>query len=324
MTEAQFTKLNQTRWTDFEALLRQRASRRFNLVQDAWNYPRAYRQLCRDLNMARSERYSLELIAKLNRLVWEGHQLLYRRRSQSPAKSLIAFATDFPSTLRRFGMAFLLCHMLFYGVAGLAFLYGRSDTSHVEAFLGSETMASLKESYDPSNGHFLHPRGVETDADMFGFYIWNNISIGFRTFAGGALAGIGSLFFLVFNALFMGAAMAYIDHLGFNGTFYPFILGHGAFELTAIIIFSLAGFELGKAIIMPGRLSRIANLRLQGQAVLPLVIGGTIFLFIAACLEAFWSSRPTPVELRYGVAAGLWVLVYGFILLGGKRARTGK
>ena len=41
---------------------------------------------------------------------------------------------------------------------------------------------------------------------MFGFYIRNNIGIAFRTFASGIFAGLGSVFFLALNGVFIGVA----------------------------------------------------------------------------------------------------------------------
>ena len=43
---------------------------------------------------------------------------------------------------------------------------------------------------------------------MFGFYILNNVSIGFRSFAGGIIFGLGTIFFLVFNGLILGGVVA--------------------------------------------------------------------------------------------------------------------
>lgn len=321
MNEAQFIKINSARWQKFESLLRSRQRKRFAVLEDAWTFPQAYRKLCRDLNQAKSERYSLGLIETINRQVWAGHQILYRKRSNSPAKALRLLVSDFPAQLRRHGKAFLLCHLLFYGLVLLAFIYGRMDTHHLESFLGQAMVDNLRQMYDPSNSNHLRPEGVSSDAQMFAYYINHNISIGFRTFASGIFAGLGSLLALILNALLLGGAMAVMDGSGFNGTFYPFILGHGAFELTAIIIFALAGFELGKVMIMPGRRSRLEYLRSQGKEVLPLVVGATIFLFIAACLEGFWSAHSMAAAIKYGVAAVLWILVYAFILFGGRHAR---
>ncbi len=322
MTEGQFVSINQSRWNDFQALLEKKKGRRFALAPDAWNFPKAYRRMCRDLNQARAERYSLGLIDTLNRQVWEGHQILYRSRLERPFSMIGRVMLEFPKQIRRFGFAFLLCHVLFYGLTGLSFAYSRLNPGMLESFLGTAAMDDLREMYDPEGETPLRPRGVESDADMFGFYIYNNISIGFRTFAGGILAGIGSLFLLAYNALFMGAVMAFIDSCGFNASFYQFVLGHGAFELTAIVIFGLAGFELGSVIIKPGRRSRSEMLRRQGEAVLPLVVGATIFLFIAACIEAFWSARVMDQSIKFSVAAVLWILVYAFLFIGVRHERS--
>jgi uncharacterized membrane protein SpoIIM required for sporulation len=322
MTEGQFVLLNKARWDEFQALLKKKKNARFSLSGEAWKFPRAYRKMCRDLNQAKSERYSLGLVDTLNRQVWEGHQILYRSRTEPLIGMIRRAFMEFPGQLRRFGKAFALCHILFYGLVGLTFLFGLANPGQIESFLGTDLMGDLDSMYDPESPDTLRPKGVESDADMFGFYISNNISIGFRTFAGGVLVGLGSLFFLVYNALFMGAVMSFINSSGYDLNFYQFVLGHGAFELTAVIIFALAGFELGSVIIKPGRESRTVALRKQGKAVLPLVIGATIFLFIAACLEAFWSARNLASYIKFIVAAVLWVIVYSYIIFGARHERT--
>ena len=47
---------------------------------------------------------------------------------------------------------------------------------------------------------------------MFGFYVMNNVGIGFRSFAGGIFLGLGSALILVFNGLFIGAAAGHLTH----------------------------------------------------------------------------------------------------------------
>jgi uncharacterized membrane protein SpoIIM required for sporulation len=65
-------------------------------------------------------------------------------------------------------------------------------------------LAQIEAMYDPGSGNFLKPREVSSSADMFGFYIYNNVSSA-SNLAGGLIAGLGSLFFLSFNAIFLGA-----------------------------------------------------------------------------------------------------------------------
>ncbi len=322
MTEKQFISLRAPKWKEFEKILAERPKRRLRRgLHETITFPRTYRNICRDLNDARAERYSLALIERLNRLVLMGHHLLYGSRVESPWRAVTFFTAEFPRAVRRFGKAVLLCHLLFYSIVGLTWLFALHSQDRASLVLGRNTAQSLLEMYDPTSPHFLKPRDVQTDANMFGYYIANNVSIGFRTFAGGALAGLGSLFLLAYNALFLGAAIALIDAAGFDGTFFPFIIGHSAFELTAVIIFALSGFLLGKALLMPGRFSRTEALRRTGGEVLPLVGGAAVFLFFAASIEAFWSSHIMDSWIKYAVGSAVWITVFLFLRFGGRGER---
>ena len=64
--------------------------------------------------------------------------------------------------------------------------------------------------YDPANKR-LGMREADTSLLMFGFYIWNNVRIGFQTFAGGLLVGVGSIWFLGANGVIIGAVAGYLD-----------------------------------------------------------------------------------------------------------------
>nr|WP_241086131.1 stage II sporulation protein M [Candidatus Vondammii sp. HM_W22] len=68
--------------------------------------------------------------------------------------------------------------------------------------------------YDPANRKLgrASERSSEIDFVMFGFYISNNIGVGFRTFAGGISFGLGSVLFLLFNGLVNGGSRAPDPH----------------------------------------------------------------------------------------------------------------
>src|SRR3546814_19122766 len=93
---------------------------------------------------------------------------------------------------------------------------------------------------------------------MFGLYIANNISIGFRTFAGGLLAGVGSLLVLVFNGVMLGTVAAHLQGIGHGGPFWRFVVGHAAPELSAIVVAGTAGLRLGLGLVAPGQIGRAA------------------------------------------------------------------
>ncbi|MDR1618687.1 MAG: stage II sporulation protein M, partial [Treponema sp.] len=233
MTERAFVRRRGAFWTDFELLVN---GSRKEIRLHAADFPRRFREITQDLNIARAHGFDPAVIEKLNRLVLEGNQILYGQH-EWPLKNAAEFILrTFPRKVRARWRGLGAMLLLFYG---LAFFFGFLCVRFPELVyeLMSESEASmLEEMYDPSNEHFLVPRDVGSDADMFGYYIYNNISIAFRIFAGGILAGAGSLLLLCVNAVFMGTAAGHIINNGFGGTFFPFIVAHSSFELTAILL----------------------------------------------------------------------------------------
>jgi uncharacterized membrane protein SpoIIM required for sporulation len=159
---------------------------------------------------------------------------------------------------------------------------------------------------------------------MFGYYIFNNVSIAFRSFAGGIIAGIGSLIVLIFNAVFLGVIAANIINAGFSQTFFSFIIGHGSFELTAIIISAYAGLVLGYRIFVTKGLTRTASIKQAGKIAIPLITGSTIMLIIAAVIEAFWSSRNVfSFNMHFIVGSLGWILLYCYFIFSGRNSARG-
>jgi len=172
----------------------------------------------------------------------------------------------------------------------------------------------MENMYDPDAEHYLEPREASGDADMFGFYIYNNISIAFRTFAGGVLAGIGSLFFLALNGVSFGVVAGHLVNAGFQDSFFPFVIAHGSFELTAIVISAQAGLLLGWSAFVTRGLSRSESFRRAAKPALTLIGGAAVMLVAAAVLEAFWSSRHEfPLNLRYASGAACWLFVAAYL-----------
>ena len=187
----------------------------------------------------------------------------------------------------------------------------------IQTVLGPAEIADLEGMYDPKAEHFLKERPLDSDMLMFGFYIYNNIGIAFRTFAGGIVGGLGSVFFLMINGVSIGAASGHLTAVGMGSTFWSFVITHGAFELTAIVLSGAAGLKLGTAILVPGQRTRRRALAEAVQAVLPIVYGFFAFLVAAAFLEAFWSSSRLIPDTTNSVGTAAWAWVYAYLLLGG-------
>lgn len=285
-------------------------------------FSRHYRQLCNHYGLARARHYSPALVDELHNLVQRGHRQLYRKDGGSMLWAALRFiAHDFPALVRLHRLTFWLAFSLFFLPAlsmGLfvyaepALIYSVMDEDQVRA------MESMYEGVHSQPGRSVE-RKAETQFSMFGYYILNNISIGFRTFAGGILFGVGSVFFLIFNGTLIGGVAGYLSHPPYYEVFWNFVSGHSAFELTAIVISGSAGLILGKSLLSPGQYHRSTALRRAAPAALKLVMGASLMLVSAAFVEAFWSPAVLPGTTKLAVALFNWLLVISYLLFAGRK-----
>ncbi len=277
MTQQNFVSRREDFWNSIEIIV---TGSKKNFKKYAAQFPETFQELTQDLNTARAHGFDPELIERLNRLVLEGNQILYGQHSFL-GKHIIDFIIKiFPEAVRTHWKGIFLCHLIFYGLAFFMILLCVQFPDFTYKILPRQQLEYMTEMYNPESGNFLTPRGVSGDADMFGYYIFNNVSIAFRSFAGGFIAGIGSLFVLIFNGGFLGVVTAAIINAGFSKTFFSFVIGHSSFELTAIIISAYAGLVLGYRIFVTKGLSRTASIKQAGKTAIPLITGSTIFLIL--------------------------------------------
>ena len=283
-------------------------------------FPQAYRRLCGQLAIARERHYSTRLIDDLSQLALRGYQQLYRA-PRGRLSSILDFITiTFPRLVRQEARLFWLCTILFYLPLLLSGITIYLSPDVIYSLFDEGTVSGFESLYRPGN-RIREERPADSDVMMFGFYIYNNIGIGFRTFAGGILFAIGTVFILLFNGVYIGAIAGYLTELDYVETFYPFVIAHGAFELTAIVLAGVAGMRLGLALLAPGRHSRLEALKLAAKPAIQIVYGVIFFLLIAAFIEAFWSSKDTlPLAVRYSVGAACWLVVIVYLLGAGRRA----
>ncbi len=313
MKEARFVREHEPLW--------RRLSQPGRQTDDGFDYPHAYRQLCHHLALARARGYSQPLIERLNRLTIEGRQRLYRSPSRLLHTLARFYAVEFPALVRRHLRLVAVSAGLFLGSLALMATLIQWLPDLAYSVVSPEKMIEAETMYSPAQQRRLgRERAAESDILMFGFYIRNNTGIGFRTFAGGLALGLGSLFFLLFNGVTIGAIAGHLTRIGYIETFWGFVAGHSAMELTAIILSGAAGLLLGLALIRPGRRSRLRALRENAAEAIRIVYGAATLFVIAAFIEAFWSSRTgLPFALKIGVGLALWALLITYFTWQGRQ-----
>jgi len=285
------------------------------------NFSQDYRRMCQHLAIAQQRGYSQPLLEYLELLVLQGHQQFYRHKSPLLSQFLAFIVIDFPATVRQQWLSIAIAGALFLGSFMLMALLTAHFPELIHSLLSPAQLAKMENMYDPAQRQIgpMSLRNHQDDWAMFGFYIMNNIGIAFQTFASGLILGLGSVFFLLFNGLHIGAIAGHLTQLGYSATFWPFVIGHGAFELTAIVIAGAAGLKLGLALIAPGPLSRATALRRAARTSIKLMGGVIIFLVLAAFIEAYWSSSSsTSIFTKVLVGSGLWALMLSYLVFSGR------
>lgn len=320
MKQSLFESRHQPQWQAFAQYLQQLEQGKVK-ASDMADFPHQYRRLCQHLALAQERGYSSYLVDPLQQLALHGHQQLYRHRSQLTANVLGFVLADFPRLVREQWRFVLIASLLFFGsLIGIALLvYLFPDL--IYSIVSPQQVAEMQGMYDPDASRLgrTAERASSEDWMMFGYYVMHNIGIAFQTFAAGLLFGLGSVFFLIFNGLVIGAVSGHLTEIGSGQTFWSFVIGHGAFELTAIALAGAAGLQLGWALIAPGQLTRGESLRLAARKSVQMLCGVMIFLLIAAFIEAYWSSTTLIAPwIKYLVGAALWLLVAAYLSLAGR------
>ncbi|MFD1260583.1 stage II sporulation protein M [Entomomonas asaccharolytica] len=291
--------------------------------QEDINFPESYQSICQHLAIAESRYYSPTLINYLQQLVQRGHRVLYQHRSNFWLRIIQFIIRDFPQCIRQEKKLILTATALFYGSALVSALITFYFPDFIYVFMSTNDIYDLESMYDPSS-QVIRPLVREGDENwfMFAYYINNNISIAFVTFAGGIIFCLGTLYYLLINGIIIGIVATHLSVNGYADTFWPFVIGHGSFELTAIVIAAAAGLKLGLAILIPQRKTRLEALRYTAKTAINLVIGAFIMLLIAAFIEAYWSSMNSASHLRFAVGILLWIAVISYFLFTGKTRQS--
>ncbi|CAN7692838.1 stage II sporulation protein M [Pseudoduganella sp. LjRoot289] len=311
MKQTQFEQQHAPLWEAIDAILQNRSDHPAAL-------PALYRRLCQCQALAAQRGYSPALGDYLQAQASACHLRLYGAAAERPRALLRWMLRDLPRRVRAEWRLLLLATLAVFGVALALGLLVWQQPHWAYSFIPPEQLEKYRQMYRP--GRITLGRGQEGDVQMFGHYIWNNVTICFRTFAGGVFGGLPSLLSLAFNGMHMGVIAGWLSKDPLTRTqFWSFVVTHSSFEMTGLVLAGLSGMRLGLGLIAPGRLSRRHALFAASRAMFPVIVGAALLTVLAAFVEAFWSASPAvPAAVKYAVGGACWAAVFAFFLLAGR------
>lgn len=306
-----FVAPRRERWEELSALL----AKPLRNPDAARRLGELYRAVAADLAAAQSTGQGDDVLRHLDDLAGRAHNRLYGTRRMEGLAPVQLVTARFPRALRANVAFFAVANLVFYGPFLVAFVAAFVDPTLAERVLPLEQLQQMEAMYASPTGR----SGTGEDARMAGFYVFNNIGIALRCFATGALGGLGSLFFLVYNGAVLGTTFGFVFAGASAINLATFASGHGAWELTGIVVSGTAGLRLGWALLVPGDRTLLASLREARVELGELVAGAVALLAVAAAIEGFWSASPIPAQVKWAFALLQVPVIGAWLVFGGRR-----
>ena len=304
-------------WQRLEDLLRllDRSALRRLHREEVRELGRIYRRTASDLAIARAESRDPRLVNYLNSLVIRAHGRIYRADpAEGRRRVRDFFARDFPRAFRR-TWRYIFVAFATYMLFAVFFFVGTtrdpemSELAGVPPVMRQEILERRPRWWEDLN-----------DANQIGstFIATHNLRVTILAFAAGALFGLGTLFYLALNGSAHASVLALTYRAGYGHELATFMSGHGVIELSCIFIAGGAGMLFGTAVLFPGDLSRLDNLRLRGREAVQLIVGCVPLLLVAGLIEGFISPAAIPPAVKYATAAATGLALYSYLLLAGR------
>ena len=276
-----------------------------------------YRNETSDFALAQRDYKGQRVATHLNQLVARAHAAVYRGRPSQGLNLIDFLFSQFPRAFRRL-FPFIVCAFLTVAVPAVAngiLVYLQPDVAEWTFSDSEKQLIPLVRS-----GKLWIDLPEDKRPYASAFIMTNNIQVSLMAFAGGASAGLVTLYILLTNGLSVGGLMGLCFHYGLGWRLVNFIIGHGVIELSVIFMAGGAGLRMGWAIVRPGAQSRKDALILATREAIVLAGGSIPLLVIAGMIEGFISPQFNP--LYSGIAAAVsGALMVTLLLLGGRKPK---
>ncbi len=302
-------------WDALEKLLDALDARKLAAAQLV-ELDRLYRRAAADLARAQAQYAGTDVHRFLNQLAGRAYGRIYVHRQSRLAAARDFFARDFPRAVRD-ELAFvgaaaaLLALGVVVGLTSLLLQPGLADL-----FVPETLQRYVAEQRLWTDAIPLPPSELATQI------LTNNLQVTVGAFALGITGGLGTVFILLNNGVFLGATLAHCFNGGVGTGLLVFMSAHGFVELSVICICGGAGLVLGHALVVPQERPRAEVLRERAKRAVQLVLGCAPFLTAIGVVEGYVSpgdAVPPALKLVLGVSlgAGFWT----YLVASGARKR---
>jgi uncharacterized membrane protein SpoIIM required for sporulation len=302
MREAAFVRQNKDKWVKYESLLENNRNLSPEQLSDI------YVELSDDLSYSRTFYPKSNTTRYLNAITSGLHQKIYRSKKESGNRIITFFTREFPQGFYKHQKLLLLSFMIFAAFSIIGAYSSATDAAFVRSIMGDAYVNMTLENIANDDPMAVYKKASETD--MFLGITINNIKVSLMAFSFGVLAGIGTVFLLMQNAVMLGSFQYFFYDKGLLWESARTIWIHGTIEISVIIVAGCAGLVVGKSILFPGTYSRLKSFIMGIKDGLKIVVSTIPFFIIAGFLEGFVTRITTMPD-----AAAILIILLSLALI---------
>ncbi|MGD1863747.1 MAG: stage II sporulation protein M [Phormidesmis sp.] len=308
----------ETSWRQLETLLKQSEKKGLKSLNSEQIRQMAslYRSVSADLARARSHQVGPAVIKDLQGLTTRGYSQIYQGSRRQDWKEIVDFYRyGFPEVVQQSWAYITIATLLFFIGGAVGWWYAWQDESFMTLVLGSGFVEDVRTSQELWTVSIMGQEPIASSGIMI-----NNIAVSLAAAIGGVTQyipqiptitppGAFTVYLLVFNGIMIGCVFALTAQVNLAYDLLAFVSAHGALELPAIFFAGGAGLLLARAILLPGSYRRLDALKLYGLQAAKLLYGIVPMLFIAGCVEGFFSPQTwIPNAVKYVVGIAIFIV----------------
>ena len=309
MREVVFVKKNKDKWVNYESLLTG------NTKINPDDLTVMYLDLTDDLAYASTYYPESKLTAYLNELAGMAHRKIYKTKKTSGSAIKLFYLHDFPLMFYNYRKYLLFSFLIFMLFATIGWYSTTQNLDFARWIMGNAYVDMTLENIKKGDPMAVYKQANEVD--MFLGITINNIKVALYTFMLGILLGLGTLFYIMRNAIMLGTFQYFFLKQGVFLESVRTIWIHGTIEISVIIVAGAAGFIMASGILMPGTYTRLHAFSQKARDGLKVMISTIPFFIIAGFFEGFitrHTEMPDWLAILI-ILSSLTLIIYYYVLL---------